>query len=73
MLYSNKKADFSGLSVRNGRLINEQPDGKTGIQKAAQIRKDLKNAKKVSQIAQGVHMGNMMHEMMEGCDECGEY
>ena len=70
MFYSNKKADFSGLTVRNGRLINNQPDGKTGIQQAAQIRKDLKNAKKISQIAKGVQLGNMMEDMMEGCSEC---
>ena len=70
MLYSNKKADFSGLSVRGGRLINDQPDGKTGIQKMAQVRKDIKNAKKISQIAQGVRLGTMMEDMMEGCMDC---
>jgi hypothetical protein len=70
MLYSNKKADFSGLSVHNGRLINNQPDGKTGIQKMAQIRKDMKAAKKISQIAEGTRLGSMMEDMMHGCSEC---
>ena len=70
MIYSNKKADLSGLSVHNGRLINDQPDGMTGIQKMAQVRKELKAAKKISQIAQGVRLGNMMEDMMEGCMDC---
>jgi len=70
MLYSNKKADFSGLSVRNGRLINNQPDGVTGIQQMAKMRKELKNAKKVAQIAEGTRLGSMMEDMMHGCMDC---
>jgi len=70
MLYGDKKADFNGLTVRNGRLINNQPDGKTGIQQMSQIRKDIKAAKKVAQIAEGTRMGNMMHHMMGGCMDC---
>jgi hypothetical protein len=58
-------AKFSGLTVRNGRLINERPDGQTGIAQAAQIRKSMKTAEKVSIVARGTAMGEMMSDMYE--------
>ena len=33
-----KFADMDGLSVRNGRLINDRPAGMTGIQQASMYR-----------------------------------
>jgi hypothetical protein len=60
--------EFSGLTVRNGRLINNRPDGQTGIAQAAQIRKSMKRAEKISMISEGVRFGDMMSEMSEGCD-----
>jgi hypothetical protein len=35
----NKKGILDGLEVRNGRLINNAPDGMTGIQKLAMVKK----------------------------------
>ena len=32
-----------GLSIKQGRLINERPDGMTGIQEAANLRRMKKN------------------------------
>ena len=63
-------AKFNGLTVRNGRLINERPDGQTGIAQAAQIRKSMKVAEKVSIVARGTAMGEMLSDMDEclGCD-----
>jgi hypothetical protein len=46
-------------------LINNRPNGITGIAQAAQVRKAMKVAEKVSIIARG----NSMSEMMEG--DCG--
>lgn len=60
-VYSSDK--FGGLSVRNGRLINNRPDGQTGIAQAAEIRKSMKQAEKVSVIARGTAMGEMMSEL----------
>lgn len=62
-------AKFNGLTVRNGRLINERPDGQTGIAQAAQIRKSMKVAEKVSIVARGTAMGEMMSDM-GGCSDC---
>jgi hypothetical protein len=57
----------SGLTVKDGMLINNRPDGQTGIAQLAQMRKSMKNAEKVSIVARGNAMGEMMSEMDEGC------
>jgi hypothetical protein len=62
-------SQYDGLTVRNGRLINNRPDGQTGIAQAAEIRKSMKRAEKVSMIAKGTAMGEMMSEMGE-CSDC---
>ena len=54
---------MDGLTVKNGRLVNERPDGITGIQHAANIKRGRKNAKKVEQIAEGVAMADSIREM----------
>jgi hypothetical protein len=66
-IYSGSKYD--GLTVRNGRLINNRPDGQTGIAQAAEIRKSMKRAEKISIVAKGTAMGEMMSEMGE-CSDC---
>lgn len=59
----------SGLDVRGGRLINNRPDGVMGIVEAASNRKAIKRMEKISMIADGVSMGYMRSEMMEGPEE----
>jgi len=66
-IYSGSK--FDGLTVRNGRLINNRPDGQTGIAQAADIRRSMKKAEKVMIVAKGTAMGEMMSEMGE-CSDC---
>jgi hypothetical protein len=60
---------FSGLTVNDGMLINNRPDGQSGIVQAAQARKAMKQAEKISIIARGNAMGEMLSEMGE-CSEC---
>lgn len=60
-----ESGSFSGLTMRNGRLINNRPDGQTGLAQAAEIRKAMKVAEKVSIVAKGTAMGEMMSEGME--------
>ena len=60
-----QKSNFSGLTVRNGRLINERPDGQTGIAQAAQIKRSMKTAEKISIVARGTAMGEAMSDMYE--------
>jgi len=66
-IYSGSK--FDGLTVRNGRLINNRPDGQTGIAQAANIKKSMKTAEKISIVARGTAMGEMMSEM-DNCIDC---
>lgn len=63
--------EFSGLSVRHGRLINDRPTDKTGIQEMADMRKATKVAKKVAMHADAIMMAKSM-EHMHGCSECGK-
>jgi hypothetical protein len=59
----------SGLTVKDGMLINNRPDGQTGIAQLAQMRKSIKSAEKISIIARGNSMSEMMSEMgEESCD-----
>ena len=59
----------SGLDVQNGRLINNRPDGMTGLAQMAANKKIMKRMDKVGMIAEGVSMGYMRAEMMEGPEE----
>ena len=67
-IYAND-SQFNGLTVRNGRLINNRPDGQTGIAQAADIRKSMKRAEKIMVVAKGTAMGEMMSEMGD-CMDC---
>ena len=62
-IYQQSGADF-GLTVNKGMLINNRPDGKTGIAQAAQKRA-MKTAEKISIVARGTAMGEMMSDMSE--------
>lgn len=54
-----------GLTVRDGRLINNRPDGKNGIEKAAELRKAMKRAEKIQMYSEAVALGNMKEDMMQ--------
>jgi len=58
---------FSGLTVNDGMLINNRPDGQTGIAKLAEMKKSIRTAEKISIVARGNAMGEMMSEMGESC------
>jgi hypothetical protein len=71
-IYANGMMGGSGLDVKNGRLINNRPDGMTGLAQCAINKKAMKRMDKIDMIASGVSMGNMRSEMMESQFE-GEY
>jgi len=51
------KSDFvDGLYVEGGRLINARPNSMTGIQKAASIKRSVKNDRRVNQIAEAIEL-----------------
>ena len=64
-VYQQSGSNF-GLTVNGGMLINNRPDGQTGIQQAAQAKKVVKKAEKVQMMAEAVFLGNIRSEMMEG-------
>mgnify|MGYP005831015891 CR=1 FL=1 len=58
---------MDGLTVKNGRLINNRPDwtNKAGIEVAAELRKEVKRAKKISEIADGISVAEDRKEMRD--------
>jgi hypothetical protein len=64
-IYQQSGSNF-GLTVNGGMLINNRPDGQTGIQQASQVRSEMKRAKKVEMTAEGVMLGNIRSDMIEG-------
>lgn len=55
----------SGLTVKGGRLINERPNGITGIQHMASIMKERKMEEKANVIARGVLKAEVIEDAME--------
>ena len=78
-VYANSSdATAPGLRVEGGRLINDRPDSRMGIQKMADARRMMKHEIKVQTYAEGYVRGERMEEMskmispmMGGCG-CGE-
>jgi len=46
-------------------LINDRPDGETGIQQAARIKKVMKNQKKIDMIADGIERAEMREKLRD--------
>jgi hypothetical protein len=68
-----------GLRVEGGRLINDRPDSRMGIQKMADARRMMKHDLKVQTYAEGYvrgermeQMSEMMSSMMGGKSCCGK-
>jgi len=51
-----KFQSMGGLRVEKGRLVNDRPNGITGIAQAAQLRKTLHRARKVDMMADGIEL-----------------
>lgn len=67
-IYQQKSAgSFSGLTVKDGMLINNRPDGVTGIAQLSQMRKSVKTAEKISNMATAYRMAESGEESC-GCD-----
>lgn len=65
-IYSKGYSLGSGLEVKNGRLINNRPDGVSGIAEAVMIKKADKHARKMEMYSDAVALGYMKAEAMEG-------
>ena len=51
-----KYQSMGGLRVEKGRLINDRPNGVSGIEQAAMLRKAMRRAKKVDMYADGIDL-----------------
>lgn len=63
-IYQQKGANF-GLTMNGGMEINNRPDGVTGIQQAAAVKKEMKRSRKIETMAEAVFLGNIRSEMVE--------
>lgn len=66
-IYQQKGANF-GLTMSGGMEINNRPDGVTGIQQAAAVKKEMKRSRKIETMAEAVFLGNIRSEMVERPD-----
>lgn len=55
-----QKGSGIGLTVKDGMLINNRPDSRTGIQMAADMRKAMKRADKVGMYTEAMSISKMM-------------
>jgi hypothetical protein len=51
-----KYKSMGGLTVNDGRLVNDRPDNVTGIAQAATLRNAVRQARKVNRIAEGIEL-----------------
>jgi hypothetical protein len=52
-----------GLTQKNGMLINNAPDGISGIQKLCEMKKMMKRSEKIATYSEAIAIGNSMSEM----------
>lgn len=60
-----KFSDTSGLTVKQGRLINQRPQDVIPITQAAIMRKERKRQEKIDMMAQAFERGEMMSDLRE--------
>ena len=58
-----KYTDMSGLTMKNGRLINERPCGVTGIQQAIDLKKMMKREQKIEMMVEADVRASMREKM----------
>ena len=63
-----QRGSGNGLQQKDGMLINNRPDGVTGIAQAAQLKKAIHRAEKVSTMAEAYSLGERLSDMGESCD-----
>lgn len=58
----------SGLSVKDGMLINNRPDGRTGISIAVELKNSVRKSEKIATMSAAFALGEMASEKGEcGC------
>lgn len=60
---------YNDLTVKNGRLINTRPNDVTGIQKAVQMKKELKRSEKIATMSEAMFQAEMKADLVESLRE----
>jgi|SanBayMetagenome_1026888.scaffolds.fasta_scaffold09250_1 hypothetical protein len=55
----------NGLDVHGGRLMNNRPDGRTGIQMVSEARQMRKREQKISMMEEAMYRAEMKSDMSE--------
>ena len=55
--------NVEGLYVKNGRLINGRPNGMTGIQQAANMKRIIDEDRKIKMISDGIERSEMRKKL----------
>jgi ABC-type uncharacterized transport system ATPase component len=67
-IYQQKNTgSFEGLTVKDGMLINNRPDGQTGIAQAAQFKKSIHRAEKIATMSAAFTIGESLSDKGESC------
>ena len=67
-IYQQKNTgSFDGLTVKDGMLINNRPDGQTGIAQAAQFKKSIHRAEKIATMSAAFTIGESLSDKGESC------
>jgi hypothetical protein len=56
---------MGGLTVKDGRLMNNRPDGLSGIAEANNLRNMKKSSKEANMIANGILLAEARKKMMD--------
>ena len=56
---------INGLYVKDGRLINDRPDARSWLEKAAEIRKAVKRQNNIEQIEEGVRRAQELAKLKD--------
>ena len=55
--------DYSGLKVKDGRLINDRPTGKSGIEEVVMLSLIIIKNEKISVVSQGMQRAEEAKDM----------
>ena len=56
---------INGLYVKDGRLINDRPDSRSGLERAAEIRKAVERQNNIEQISEGIRRAQELTKYMD--------
>jgi hypothetical protein len=55
----NVSPSLMGYDMKDGRMVRTAPCPEMGLTKLANLKKEMKRAKKIDMIAEGVRLGNL--------------